>query len=138
MQVGEEAGGGKLYRVALQLRKLTREAKIPLIVNDRLDIALAVDADGVHVGPEDLPVSVARRILGPGKILGVSTETEEEALAIAIPPIPFKNALSRFFQRPPAPTVATPDAPVRPSAREKTLQEVFDRIRRLNPKENEK
>src|SRR3990172_3147582 len=76
----KEAGGGKLYRVALQLRKLTREAKIPLIVNDRLDIALAVDADGVHVGPEDLPVSVARRILGPGKILGVSTETVEEAL----------------------------------------------------------
>lgn len=76
----KEAGGGKLYRVALELRKLTREAKIPLIVNDRLDIALAVDADGVHVGPEDLPASVARRILGPGKILGVSTETVEEAL----------------------------------------------------------
>jgi len=76
----KEAGGGKLYRVALQLRKLTREAKIPLIVNDRLDIALAVDADGVHVGPEDLPASVARKILGPGKILGVSTETVEEAL----------------------------------------------------------
>ena len=76
----KEAGGGKLYRVALQLRKLTRDAGIPLIVNDRLDIALAVDADGVHVGPEDLPASVARRILGPGKILGVSTETVEEAL----------------------------------------------------------
>jgi thiamine-phosphate pyrophosphorylase len=76
----KEAGGAKLYRVALQLRKLTREAKIPLIVNDRLDIALAVDADGVHVGPDDLPASVARKILGPGKILGVSTETVEEAL----------------------------------------------------------
>jgi thiamine-phosphate pyrophosphorylase len=71
---------GELYRIALALRKLTLEAKIPLIVNDRLDIALAVDADGLHVGQDDLPAGVARRLLGPGKILGVSTETPEEAL----------------------------------------------------------
>ena len=74
------ASGGELYQVALALRKLTREAKVPLIVNDRLDIALAVDADGVHVGQSDLPASVVRRILGPGKILGVTAETGEEAL----------------------------------------------------------
>ncbi len=71
---------GALYRIALALRKLTLEAKVPLIVNDRLDIALAVDADGLHVGQDDLPASVARRLLGPGRILGVSTETPEEAL----------------------------------------------------------
>jgi thiamine-phosphate pyrophosphorylase len=74
------ASSGRLYRVALQLRALTREAKVPFIVNDRLDIALAADADGIHVGRQDLPVSVVRRIVGPGKILGFSTKTEEEAV----------------------------------------------------------
>ena len=76
----KEASSGELYREALQLRKLTREAKVPFIVNDRLDIALAVDADGVHVGQSDLPASVVRRIMGPGKILGVSVVTVEEAI----------------------------------------------------------
>src|SRR4030042_5416079 len=68
----KEAGSGRLYRVALQLRKLTRDAKVSFIVNDRLDIALAADADGVHVGQADLPASVVRKIIGPGQILGVS------------------------------------------------------------------
>jgi len=76
----KNASGGTLYRVALALRMLTREAKVPLIVNDRLDIALAADADGVHLGQKDLPASVARHIMGPGRILGVSAETLEEAL----------------------------------------------------------
>jgi len=77
----KESSGGRLFRVALQLRKLTREAKVPLIVNDRLDIALAVDADGVHLGQADLPASVARNIMGSGRILGVSVETVAEAMA---------------------------------------------------------
>jgi thiamine-phosphate diphosphorylase len=76
----KEASSGRLYRVALQLRKLTRDAGIPFIVNDRLDIALAVDADGVHVGQADLPASVARNIMGPGRLLGVSVDTVEEAV----------------------------------------------------------
>jgi thiamine-phosphate diphosphorylase len=76
----KEASGGRLYREALQLRKLTRDAKVPFIVNDRLDIALAVDADGVHVGQSDLPASVVRGVLGPGKFLGVSVVTVEEAI----------------------------------------------------------
>lgn len=73
------ASSRRLYDIALQLRRLTREAVVPFVVNDRLDVALAADADGVHIGREDLPASVARRILGPGKILGVSAETVEEA-----------------------------------------------------------
>ncbi len=77
----KSASSGSFYRAALALRELTREAKVPFIVNDRLDIALAADADGVHVGREDLPAAVVRRILGPRKILGVSAETVEEALA---------------------------------------------------------
>jgi thiamine-phosphate pyrophosphorylase len=76
----KEASSGRLYRVAVQLRKLTRDAKIPFIVNDRLDIALAVDADGVHVGRSDLPASVVRELMGPARILGVSVVTVEEAL----------------------------------------------------------
>jgi thiamine-phosphate pyrophosphorylase len=76
----KDASGGPLYRVALQLRKLTRDAGIPFIVNDRFDIALAVDADGVHVGQADLPATVVRGIIGPGKILGVSVETVEDAI----------------------------------------------------------
>ncbi len=75
------ASGGRLYEVALRLRKLTRESGVPFIVNDRLDVALAADADGVHVGRQDLPASAARKILGPGMILGVSAETVEEAVA---------------------------------------------------------
>lgn len=80
----KEASSGRLYRVALQLRKLTRDAKVPFIVNDRLDIALAADADGVHVGQADLPASVVRKIMGPGKILGVSVDTAEEAILAEI------------------------------------------------------
>lgn len=68
------------YRLALQLRELTKAYGIPLIINDRADIALAVDADGVHVGQEDLPAEAVRRIIGKEKILGVSARTVEEAL----------------------------------------------------------
>src|SRR5271157_1428478 len=57
---------------ATVLCRLCRAAGVPFIVNDRLDVALAVDADGAHVGHDDMPASVARRLLGPRKILGVS------------------------------------------------------------------
>lgn len=73
----------KLYEAAAALRRLTREANVPFIVNDRLDVALAVDADGVHVGPDDLPAFAVRALLGPGKIVGVSAATVEEAGAAA-------------------------------------------------------
>jgi len=53
---------------------------VPLAVNDRLDIALAVDADGLHVGQDDLPVAEARRLLGPGKFVGLSITTAEQVL----------------------------------------------------------
>jgi thiamine-phosphate pyrophosphorylase len=53
---------------------------VPLIVNDRVDVALAIDADGVHVGQDDMPAPLARRLLGAGRILGVSAGTVEEAL----------------------------------------------------------
>lgn len=58
-----------------------RPAGIPVIVNDRVDVAIAAGADGVHVGQDDLPVAAARKLLGPDKILGVSVRTVEEAIA---------------------------------------------------------
>ncbi|MGQ9584307.1 MAG: thiamine phosphate synthase [Anaerolineae bacterium] len=70
----------QLYQTALRLRQLTREAGAVFIVNDRVDVALAVDADGVHVGQQDLPASVVRRLVGPDKIVGLSATNVEEAL----------------------------------------------------------
>ena len=68
------------YDLGLELRELTAEAGVDLIVNDRIDIAQAIDADGVHVGQSDLPVTVARDLLGPDAVVGCSTSTVEEAL----------------------------------------------------------
>jgi len=76
----KHASSKKLYFDALEIRILTRQAKVPFIVNDRLDIALAVDADGLHVGQNDLPATIARKFLGPDKILGVSAETLAQAI----------------------------------------------------------
>lgn len=75
----KEMDGRSLYMLALQYRRLTREAGALFIVDDRLDIALAVEADGVHLGQEDLPVQAARRI-APELIIGASTHSREEAL----------------------------------------------------------
>lgn len=70
----------ELFLYASQLAALAREKGRALIINDRMDIALAVRADGVHLGPDDLPVSVARRILGPAAIIGASAGTVDEAI----------------------------------------------------------
>jgi thiamine-phosphate pyrophosphorylase len=67
--------------VGLALRKLTRARGALLIVNDRVDVALAVDADGAHVGQDDMPAARARRLLGPLRLLGVSARTLAEAEA---------------------------------------------------------
>jgi thiamine-phosphate pyrophosphorylase len=73
------AGTRVLIEEGLALRALTRERGALLIVNDRVDVALAVEADGAHVGQEDMPARFARRLLGPDRILGVSAATVEEA-----------------------------------------------------------
>ncbi|MBW1997619.1 MAG: thiamine phosphate synthase [Deltaproteobacteria bacterium] len=67
------------YRLALEFRKVTAGSNVLLIINDHVDIALAVDADGVHLGQQDLPLRVARR-LAPQLLIGVSTHSLEEAL----------------------------------------------------------
>lgn len=70
---------GLQLSLAQELARLCREAGIPFIVNDHLDLALAVGADGVHVGQKDLPVAVVRRLAPPGFIVGCSTNNVEEA-----------------------------------------------------------
>jgi thiamine-phosphate pyrophosphorylase len=62
------------------LHEISRRAGVPFIVNDRVDVALALDAEGVHVGQEDMPAPLARRLIGPDRILGVSAGTVEEAV----------------------------------------------------------
>ncbi|KAI8373552.1 Hydroxyethylthiazole kinase family-domain-containing protein [Choanephora cucurbitarum] len=74
---------GPFIELAHQVKALTRKYGVPLIINDRLDVAQAIDAEGVHIGQDDMPLTQARHILGPKKIIGVSCNTEEEA-AIAI------------------------------------------------------
>nr|WP_207717243.1 thiamine phosphate synthase [Clostridium acetobutylicum] len=68
------------YESALKLKKITETYKIPLIINDRIDIALAINADGVHIGQSDMPLIKARELLGKDKIIGVSAHSIEEAL----------------------------------------------------------
>jgi len=70
----------EFYNIAKEVKEITTKYNIPFIINDRLHIALAVDADGIHIGPDDLPVCVARELLGPNKIIGASTCNVEEAL----------------------------------------------------------
>ena len=70
--------GGELYRLAGRLRALTDRYAARLLINDRLDVALAAGADGVHLGQTSLPVSTARQLLGPDKLIGVSTHSPDE------------------------------------------------------------
>ncbi len=68
------------FEQALNIKAICQKYNVPLLINDRVDIAQAVDADGVHVGQSDLPCSIVRQILGKGKIIGVSARSVEQAI----------------------------------------------------------
>ena len=68
------------YKLAKEVKEITDAYQVPLIIDDRLDVCLAVDAAGLHIGDDELPVSVARQVLDPEKILGVTAKTVERAL----------------------------------------------------------
>ena len=68
------------YQLAKEVKEITDDYQVPLIIDDRLDVCLAVDAAGLHIGDDELPVSVARQVLGPDKILGVTAKTVKRAL----------------------------------------------------------
>ncbi|MBS4538600.1 thiamine phosphate synthase [Clostridium sp. D2Q-11] len=68
------------YKKAQMIKKVTEKDNIPLIINDRVDIALAIDADGVHLGQNDLPIKEARKLLGKSKIIGATVRSVEQAI----------------------------------------------------------
>ena len=68
------------YQLAKEVKEITDAYQVPLIIDDRLDVCLAVDAAGLHIGDDELPVSVARQVLGSEKILGVTAKTVKRAL----------------------------------------------------------
>ncbi len=82
VQLREKAISSRdFYETALRVREITKRLGVPLIINDRVDIALAVNADGIHVGQSDLPAAAVRRILGFDRIVGVSVGNLTEAFA---------------------------------------------------------
>jgi thiamine-phosphate pyrophosphorylase len=74
----KDLSAAELYPLALELRRLTREFSAKLLINDRIDLALAVGADGVHLGSHSLPVAIARHLLGEERLIGVSTHHPDE------------------------------------------------------------
>ncbi len=79
VQLREKHADTKTFvRIAQQLKTILSNYKIPLIINDRIDIALAVDADGVHIGQDDMPYAIARKLLGKNKIIGLSVESMQQ------------------------------------------------------------
>ena len=80
VQLREKTASTKdFYGLALKVKEITRKYGVPLLINDRIDIALAIDSEGVHIGQDDMPADVAREIIGEDRILGVSASTVEEA-----------------------------------------------------------
>lgn len=74
----KDLSAAQLLPLARQVRELTSDYRAKLLINDRIDVALAVEADGVHLGGHSLPVAVARNLIGPEKLIGVSTHSHQQ------------------------------------------------------------
>ena len=107
------------YNLALKVKEITTKYNVPLIINDRVDVALAIDADGVHVGQSDMPCDVTRKLIGNDKILGVSAATIEEAQKAEVDGADYIGTGAVF------PTATKDDAP---KITKKDLKEVVDSI----------
>ncbi|QVI35021.1 thiamine-phosphate diphosphorylase [Lacticaseibacillus chiayiensis] len=94
------------YTLAQKVKYITDQYQIPLMIDDRVDICLAVDAAGVHIGDDELPVAVTRQLIGPDKLLGVSTKTLAAATAAAAAGADYLGVGAIF------PTPTKPDSPV--------------------------
>ena len=101
----KEKKAGQMLKECLELRRLTREAGACFIVNDHVDIAVLCEADGVHVGQEDLPVEAVRRLVGPDMLIGLSTHTPDQARA-AVAPVRTISGSAPFTRRRPKRTFA--------------------------------
>jgi thiamine-phosphate diphosphorylase len=81
VQLREKTLSTKAFvELASAVHQVTKKYNVPLLINDRVDVALAVDCEGVHIGQSDMPIQIARKLLGPGKIIGVTVGTIEQAL----------------------------------------------------------
>ncbi len=107
------------YNLGLKVKEITTKYNVPLIINDRVDVALAIDADGVHVGQSDMPCDVTRKLVGDDKIVGVSAATIEEAQKAERDGADYIGTGAVF------PTATKDDAP---SITKKELKEVVDSI----------
>ena len=85
----KRASPREFYGAALEAMSLARALRVRIVINDRVDIAIAVKADGVHLGQTDLPPDRARLLLGEGRIIGYSTHTLEQALAATFAPVDY-------------------------------------------------
>ncbi|MCF7507327.1 thiamine phosphate synthase [Vibrio sp. D54] len=100
VQVREKHGDVRAFIERAQaVKDILKDTNVPLIINDRVDVALAVDADGVHLGQSDMPATIARELIGPNKILGLSIENEEQLAQANSLPIDYIG-LSAIFATP--------------------------------------
>ncbi|WP_061035264.1 MULTISPECIES: thiamine phosphate synthase [Vibrio] len=100
VQVREKHGDVRAFIGRAQaVKDILKDTDVPLIINDRVDVALAVDADGVHLGQSDMPAVIARELIGPNKILGLSIENEEQLAEADSLPIDYIG-LSAIFATP--------------------------------------
>lgn len=107
------------YNLALKVKEITTKYNVPLIINDRVDVALAIDADGVHVGQSDMPCDVTRKLVGKDKIVGVSAATISEAKKAEADGADYIGTGAVF------PTATKDDAP---KITKKDLKEIVDSI----------
>ncbi|MGV3002652.1 thiamine phosphate synthase [Vibrio sp. E150_018] len=100
LQVREKHGDVRAFIERAQaVKDILTGSGVPLIINDRVDVALAIDADGVHLGQSDMPADIARRLIGPDKILGLSIENEQQLAQADTLPIDYIG-LSAIFATP--------------------------------------
>ena len=120
VQLREKTASTKeFYDLALKVKEITSKYGVPLLINDRIDIALAVDSEGVHIGQDDMPADIAREIIGDDKILGVSASTVEEAKKAEIDSADYIGSGAVF------PTATKDDAD---SVSKEELKEIVDSI----------
>lgn len=100
VQVREKHGDVRAFIERAQaVKDILRGTGVPLIINDRVDVALAVDADGVHLGQSDMPAALARRLIGDDKLLGLSIENEKQLIEAELLPLDYLG-LSAIFSTP--------------------------------------
>ena len=120
VQLREKEGDtGLLYERAVKLKQITKAYHVPLIIDDRIDIMMAADADGVHLGQSDMPAALARKLIGADKIMGVSAGTLEEAVKAEKDGADYLGVGAMF------PTATKKDADI---TTPKTLRKIMDTV----------